>query len=129
MTENARQNLESSSAKARDHFDKEIEAGSAAAYQRCVSGPWPFVAIDPQDATKVLSAWMVKDSGVFANDVTSGIAYAELLLQTAKQNLYGCGPAIIEAVLTDMIKQGHFGIIEHGFIWRLARAAASGSLN
>jgi hypothetical protein len=104
--------------------------GSAceAAVNRC-EAKFPFVELDPDNADCPLSAWSVRETGDVGADIVTGVEYAETLLRRSKDS----GPLMVrmalQAVLEDMVKKGAVGPIEHGFLFRIAMAAAVGSQN
>jgi hypothetical protein len=114
--------------------DQRFEAAVNAAVRCCQARPLPFVVPDPDDRNRCLSLWTVTETGSDLADRIMGLTFAEDLLQRAKElskrtGVPSIAQAVLQDVLSEMIRKSHVGPIEEGFIWRIAKAAMAGSLN
>jgi hypothetical protein len=107
--------------------DADIDAACEAACDRCNTGPLPFVIWDPDNVDRIISAWEVVETGNLHTDMATGLVYASALMARAKET--PLPHQVIELVLSAIVRKGHFGGIEQGFIGRIAMAAAAASLN
>jgi hypothetical protein len=93
-----------------------------------VHGPLPFVRIDHNG--EIASFWDVADSGDQFDDLATGIFYAELLVHRAKTVRGNFDPfQMIAEVLMAIAQKGKPGVIERGFIDRIAMLAVAAALN
>ena len=88
--------------------------------EQCLSGPLPFVRIDPTNPGTISKFWDVADSGNEFDDLARGCFYAELLVHRAKNwrdrgNLSIDPFQIISAVLEAIVMKGNVGAIERAF--------------
>ena len=107
--------------------DAEIDAACEAACHRCNTGPLPFIVCDPDHADQIISAWQVAETGNLHRDMATGLVYASALMARAKEA--PLPHQVIELVLSAIVRKGHFGGIERGFMGRIAMGAAAASLN
>jgi hypothetical protein len=111
-------------------YDDQLHAAVEIAVARCNSTTHlPFVELDPDNAEFPRSAWTVTETGDFAADVVTGLAYADLLIRRAKMCSSPLGRLMIEAVLQDLVRKGKVGPIEQGFLGRVVMAAIVASQN
>lgn len=114
--------------------DLQFHAAVDAAVTRCKAKPMPFLVPDPDDPQLVLSMWSVTETGDFQADEIMGLAYAEDLIQRAKElsRQYEnpvVGRVVIEAVLHEIVRKGKVGPIEQGFLARFVMAVIAASFN
>jgi hypothetical protein len=93
-------------------------------------GPLPFVEIDPNNPGEIISFWTVTESGDEFDDLARGYFYAELLVHRAKTVRGNFDPfQMIWAVMIAVSEKRDLGMIERGFLGRIAQLAQVASLN
>lgn len=108
---------------------EKINAAVGAAVDQCNASPLPFVELDPGNPDCPRSAWTVKETGDQDTDLMTGFVYAQALIECSKRIPRPVGIMAIEAVVSEIVKKGHLGPIERGFIGRLAMAVMAASQN
>jgi hypothetical protein len=94
------------------------------------NGPLPFVTPDPNTPGAVLSLWAVEPSGDAIDDRALGFFYAEFLVHRVKAYRHILDPfEAISHVLMAIAEKGSPGVIERGFVDRIAMLALAASLN
>ena len=97
---------------------------------RHIHGPLPFVRMDANNPEAITSFWEVADSGDDFDDLARGCFYAELLVHRAKTVRGNFDPfQMIWAVMIAVAEKRDLGMIERGFLGRIAMLALIASLN
>jgi hypothetical protein len=87
-------------------------------------GPLPFVVVGPDG--EIMSAWSVVETGNPVDDLALGACYAHATVLLAKHSR---NFKILSDVLVAIVQKGNPGIIERGFLDRIAMLAVAAAQN
>lgn len=93
-------------------------------------GQLPFIRVDADDPDQIASYWDVTESGDEFDDMATGLFFAELLVHRSKTARGNFDPfQMIFVVMLAIAEKGNPGMIERGFLGRIAQLAQAASLN